>query len=125
VAFATARRYANRKEAASATQAEVEATAVDYHLQMQAYALAARELIPEVTNVRVTLHFLDPDVEVSLPDVLLAPEACRKAIDETMLNIVSSSAPETFPACPAQHCRACSFTELCPPGSRWLAGAKV
>jgi CRISPR/Cas system-associated exonuclease Cas4 (RecB family) len=101
-------------------QAEVQAAAADYQVQMQAYALAARELIPGIANVRVTLHFLDPDVEVSLPDVLLDPEACAKAIDETMLNIISSSSPENFPPHPAEHCCACSFTELCPTGRHWL-----
>ena len=101
-------------------QAEVEATAADYQAQMQAYALAARELIPGVANVRVTLHFLDPDVEVSLPDALLDREVCAKAIDETMLNIIASSSPENFPPQPADHCRACSFVELCPPGRHWL-----
>ncbi len=105
-------------------QAEVEAAAVDYQVQMQAYALAARELIPEVANVRGTLHFLDPDVEVGLPDVLLDREACAKAIDDTMLNIISS-APEDFPPRPAEHCRACSFVELCQTGNRWLADQRV
>ncbi len=102
-------------------QAEVEATAIDYHAQMQAYALATRELIPGVTDVRVTLHFLDPDVEVRLPEALLDHEACAKAIDATMLSIVAASLPENFPPQPADHCRPCSFKELCPPGSRWLA----
>ena len=101
-------------------QAEVEAAAADYQVQMQAYALAACELIPGIANVRVTLHFLDPDIEVSLSDVLLASGACEKAIDETMLNIVSSSSPENFPPHAAEHCRACSFVELCPPGRRFL-----
>jgi ATP-dependent helicase/nuclease subunit A len=101
-------------------QAEVEATAADYQVQMQAYALAARELIPDVATVRVTLHFLDPDVEVSLADALLDREACAKAIDDTMLSIVSSSSPESFPPQPADHCRACSFVELCPAGRHWL-----
>jgi ATP-dependent helicase/nuclease subunit A len=102
-------------------QAEVEATAVDYQAQMQAYALAARDLIPEVANVRVTLHFLDPDVEVSLPDELLSREVCVKAIDAAMLNIVSSSSPGNFPPRPADHCRACNFTGLCLIGNRWLS----
>jgi ATP-dependent helicase/nuclease subunit A len=106
-------------------RAEVEAAAVDYQLQMQAYALAARELIPGIANVRVTLHFLDPDVEVSLPDALLDREVCAKAIDETMLNIIASSSPENFPPQPADHCRACSFVELCPTGGRWLADQRV
>src|SRR4030095_11070948 len=86
-------------------QAEVEAVAAGYEIQMQAYALAVRELIPNVSSVPVTLHFLDPDIEVSLSEELLEAEACRRAIDEAMLGIVSSSAPENFPAHPADHCR--------------------
>lgn len=101
-------------------QAEVELLVMDYQVQMQAYALAAQELIPGVANVRVTLHFLDPDVEVSLPNELLDRETCAKAIDETMLSIISSSSPEAFPPAPADHCRTCSFVELCPPGRFWL-----
>ena len=88
---------------------------------MQAYALAVRELIHEAANVRVTLHFLDPDVEVSLPEELLDRDACAKAIDEAMLSLISASAPESFPARPAEHCLMCNFRELCPPGRRWLA----
>ncbi|HSB08641.1 MAG TPA: UvrD-helicase domain-containing protein [Blastocatellia bacterium] len=99
---------------------EVQAVAADYQIQMQAYALAALELIPEASNVRVTLHFLDPDVEVSLPEELLDRDACARAIDETMQNIVSSSTPESFPPRAADHCRMCSFVDLCPPGRQWL-----
>ncbi|MEK6409290.1 MAG: UvrD-helicase domain-containing protein [Acidobacteriota bacterium] len=106
-------------------RAEIEAAAVDYRVQMQAYALAARDLMPEVTAVRVTLHFLDPDVEVCLSDELLEREACVTAIDEIMLSLVSSSAPESFPASPAEHCRICNFRELCPPGRRWLSEARL
>ncbi|HSE38525.1 MAG TPA: PD-(D/E)XK nuclease family protein, partial [Blastocatellia bacterium] len=102
-------------------QAEIEATATDYRVQMQAYALAARDLIPDVVNVRVTLHFLGPDVEVSLPDELLEREACAVAIDETMRALVSSSSPEDFTASPAEHCRICAFVDLCPPGRKWLS----
>lgn len=104
-------------------QAEVQAAAVDYQLQMQAYALAAHELIPEAASVRVTLHFLDPDVEVSLPDELVGRDACAKSIDEAMLNIVSSSGPESFPVRPADHCLMCSFRGLCLPGGAWLSEA--
>jgi ATP-dependent helicase/nuclease subunit A len=101
-------------------QAEVEAVAAEYQIQMQAYALAVRELIPAVSSVRVTLHFLDPDIEVSLADELLEAEACRRAIDDAMLSIVSSSSPGSFPAHPADHCRICSFVDLCPPGREWV-----
>lgn len=106
-------------------RSEIQLAAAGYQIQMQAYALAARELIPEAASVRVTLHFLDPDVEISLPEELLDREACAKAIDEAMLNIVSSNAPESFPARPAEHCRTCNFVDLCPPGSRWLAEARL
>lgn len=106
-------------------QAEVEEVAVDYRVQMQAYALAARELIPGIANLRVTLHFLDPNVEVSLPNELLEREVCAKAIDETMLAIATSSSPENFPPTPAQHCRTCSFVGLCPIGSQWLSASRL
>jgi hypothetical protein len=102
-------------------QAEIEATAIDYRVQMQAYALAARDLIPDVVKVRVTLHFLGPDVEVSLSDELLEREACVVAIDETMRALVSSSLPEDFTAAPAEHCRICAFADLCPLGRKWLS----
>lgn len=101
-------------------QAEIEEAASDYRVQMQAYALAARDLIPDVESVRVTLHFLDPDVEVCLPDDLLEREVCAAAIDETMMALVSSSLPESFPATPADHCTTCNFVELCGPGRQWL-----
>jgi ATP-dependent helicase/nuclease subunit A len=106
-------------------QAEVEGVATDYQIQMQAYALAVRELIPEVRSVRVTLHFLDPDIEVSLPEELLEADACRRAIDEAMSSIVSSSLPGSFPAHPADHCRICTFRELCPPGLEWLRNGSL
>jgi ATP-dependent helicase/nuclease subunit A len=102
-------------------RAEIQSAAADYQIQMQAYALAAHELITGVKSVRVTLHFLDPDVEVSLSEELLDHDACAKSIDEAMLRIVFSSGPESFPALPAEHCRVCSFTKLCPPGRRWLS----
>ena len=101
-------------------QAEIETTAADYQVQMQAYALAARDLIPDVVNVRVTLHFLGPDVEVCLPDELLERETCAVAIDETMMALVSASLPEDFTANPAEHCRMCAFVDLCSPGRKWL-----
>ena len=105
--------------------AEIEAAAADYQVQMQAYALAARDLIPEATDVRVTLHFLDPDVEVYLTEDLLDREACVVAIDETMQALVSSSLPESFPPDPEAHCRVCNFVAMCAPGRQWLAGESI
>jgi ATP-dependent helicase/nuclease subunit A len=104
-------------------RAEIEAAARVYQVQMQAYALAARDLIPGVSSVQVTLHFLDPDVELSLPESLLEREVCAAALDETMLALVSSSLPEYFEPNPAEHCRMCKFAELCSAGRQWLASA--
>ncbi|HSO74319.1 MAG TPA: UvrD-helicase domain-containing protein [Blastocatellia bacterium] len=109
------------REQSSPLRAEVDATATDYRLQMQAYALAMRELMPTVSRVKVTLHFLDPDIEVSLPDSLLEREAASRAIDEAMAALVGSSGPESFQPQPARHCRVCNFLALCEPGRTWLS----
>lgn len=101
-------------------KSEIEAAADDYRLQMQAYALAVRELIPEAGAVRVTLHFLDPDVEVSLADELLDADACREAIDRAMMSIVRSSVPASFSPRPAAHCVMCDFREICQAGLDFL-----
>jgi ATP-dependent helicase/nuclease subunit A len=101
-------------------QSEIEEIALEYRVQMQAYALAARDLIDSVESIRVTLHFLDADMEVCLPENLLQRDACASAIDQTMEAIVSSSSPESFKACPAEHCRFCSFVDLCLPGREFL-----
>lgn len=105
----------------SSLGAEVESVARDYRLQMQAYALAVRELMPSIARVKVTLHFLDPDIEVRLPDALLEREAAGRAIDEATAELVSSTAPESFQTLPAQHCRVCNFLELCQQGRHWLS----
>ena len=103
--------------------AALRTTSEDYELQMQSYALAVRELLPALSGVdlRVTLHFLEPNVEVHLPDELLAPNVCEAAIDDAMLRIVSSSDPVHFPVKPATHCRTCNFLSLCRAGREFLA----
>jgi ATP-dependent helicase/nuclease subunit A len=104
---------------------EVARVASDYQLQMQAYALAVGQLLPpsvrERGRIRVTLHFLDPNVEYSLPQELLSAADSARAIDEAMADIVSAREPEQFPVHPATHCRMCSFRELCAAGREWLA----
>jgi len=103
---------------------EVARVASDYQLQMQAYALAVRELLPTLENdrhnIRVTLHFLDPGVQYNLPQELLSPATCSQAIDEAMAAIVCARDPENFPVLPAAHCRMCNFLELCAAGREWL-----
>ena len=98
------------------------AAAQDYQLQMQAYALAVRQLLPnlESTKVQVTLHFLQPNLEFHLPEQLLDQATCEQAIDEAMQQIVASSAPADYPVKTAAHCRTCSFLRICTPGRNWL-----
>jgi len=105
-------------------QAEIEGAAIEYRVQMQAYALAALDLLPGVEKVRVTLHFLDPNVEVRLADELLDRETCAAAIDEVMAALVGKPSAERYPATPAEHCRVCNFVEMCAAGRDWLNKAK-
>jgi hypothetical protein len=105
-----------------ATNNIIEITARDYQLQMQSYAHAVRELIPALANskIRVTLHFLDPNVETHLSDELLEPARCARAIDEAMMRIVTSADPAHFPVKTAPHCRMCNFLRVCTAGKEYL-----
>ena len=105
-----------------ATNNIIEITARDYELQMQAYAHAVRELVPSLANskIRVTLHFLDPNVESHLPDELLNADRCARAIDEAMMRIVTSADPSHFPVKTAPHCRMCNFLRVCTAGKEYL-----
>jgi ATP-dependent exoDNAse (exonuclease V) beta subunit len=98
----------------------VRIAASDYQLQMQAYALAVGELLPSPADADIsltsTLHFLDPNVEFHLDAELLSPDACRRAIDAAMMEIVSSAEPGQFPVRTAAHCRMCSFLGICRAG---------
>jgi hypothetical protein len=114
---------------------QITAAADDYRLQMQAYALAVRELLRagtrsqgepvEINSLRATLHFIDPNVEISLPSSLLDSKACAAAIDSATRTIAlldGSLDPDQFPPLPATHCRMCNFLDLCPAGRDWLRG---
>jgi hypothetical protein len=111
---------------------QVRITATDYQLQMQAYALAVTELIDALMpglkqtgfSIKSTLHFLDPNVEFHLSGDLLSPQACALAIDDAMMDIVSSVQPEQFPVRPAMHCRMCNFLGICPAGREWVRSTK-
>jgi hypothetical protein len=96
--------------------------AEDYQLQMQSYALAVRELLPSLAGatVRVTLHFLDPNVEVHLADELLAPARVEAAVDEGMQRSIFSADPRLFPVKTAPHCRMCNFLRVCEAGKQWV-----
>lgn len=113
-------------ESDASFRAQAATVARDYQLQMQAYALALRELLPKdvrVNSLRATLHFIDPNLEVALSGELLEPETCKRMIDDAMLQIVlleGTLDAEAFPPLPAIHCRMCNFLELCPAGREWL-----
>ena len=100
----------------------VRMAARDYQLQMQSYALAVRELLPSLKDarIRVTLHFLDPNVEFQLSEESLEASACEQVIDEAMLRIISSADPGDFPVMPAIHCRMCNFLRVCGAGREWI-----
>ncbi|HEV2833914.1 MAG TPA: UvrD-helicase domain-containing protein, partial [Pyrinomonadaceae bacterium] len=110
-------------ESSTSMTTALKTTSEDYELQMQSYALAVRELIPALSGnqIRATLHFLQPNVEVHLSDELLNPEQCQAAVDAAMLRIVSSANPVDFPVKPAPHCCTCSFLSLCSAGRQFLA----
>jgi ATP-dependent exoDNAse (exonuclease V) beta subunit len=114
---------------AASLDEQAQAIARDYQLQMQAYALALRELLPAGTRVRTlraTLHFLDPNIEISLPADLLSSESCAAAIDgatQTIAAIDGTLNAELFPPLAATHCRTCNFLELCPAGRNRLQSA--
>jgi ATP-dependent helicase/nuclease subunit A len=107
----------------SSLDERVAMAAMDYQLQMQAYALAVRELVPSLqdgSKVISTLHFLEPNVEYHLTADLLSPAACRGAIDEAMMKIVSSGEPDEFPVHTATHCRMCNFLGICNAGRAYV-----
>jgi ATP-dependent exoDNAse (exonuclease V) beta subunit len=107
----------------SSVDERVRNAATDYQLQMQAYALAVRELVPALqdrSTVISTLHFLEPNVEFHLTADMLAPDACRRAIDDAMLKIVSSREPGEFPVDTAAHCRMCNFLGICVAGREYV-----
>jgi ATP-dependent helicase/nuclease subunit A len=106
---------------------QIENAAHDYRLQMQAYALAFRELLPgavRINSLRVTLHFIQPNVEKTLAAELLSDQACARAVDEVMAELVSldgTIAAEDFPALTNSHCRTCSFLDFCAAGQEWVS----
>ena len=103
----------------------VHTAAQDYELQMQSYAFAVRELIPSLagSKLRITLHFLHPNVEVHLSDELLEPARCAQAIDEAMQRTIYSADPADFPVNTAPHCRMCNFLSVCTAGKEWVEDA--
>jgi len=101
---------------------EVSLAARDYELQMQVYALAIRQLMPQVAGsgpLKATLHFLQPNVEFTLDSDLLTISACTEALDAVVLRLMQSKEPNEFPVLPARHCYMCNFLEACREGRDW------
>jgi hypothetical protein len=123
--FSATATESNPETAAEVSVGErVRKAATDYQLQMQAYALAVRELAPALTEgstVTATLHFLEPNIEYQLTADLLSPEACIGAIDGAMTRIISSGEPREFPVHTATHCRMCNFLNICPAGREFVS----
>ena len=117
------------EEPGAPLEQRIKTAADDYQLQMQAYALALRELLPAgvpLQSLRATLHFIDPNVEVAVAAVLLDREMCINAIDDAMNTIAALDGTldaDQFPPLPATHCRMCNFQDLCPAGREWFRGA--
>ncbi|HEV7744503.1 MAG TPA: UvrD-helicase domain-containing protein [Pyrinomonadaceae bacterium] len=109
--------------AESSIDERVRNAAADYQLQMQAYALAVRELmpiLPDGSTIISTLQFLEPNVEFHLPAEMLSPDTCKRAIDDAMMKIVSSGEPGEFPVHTAAHCRMCNFLGICSAGREYV-----
>ena len=136
----TSARVDSLSTSATSLDEQVNIVARDYQLQMQSYALALYELLGyrtrsgsdqvkqaqeamKINRVRATLHFIDPNVEISIQPEQLEPHLCARAVDDAMLAIASLDGQldaELFPPLPAAHCRMCNFLELCPAGKAWL-----
>ena len=105
---------------------QVERVANDYRLQMQGYAVALRELLPDdvrIQTLRATLHFIEPQIEFSLPAFLLEEVTCARNVDEamTMIALIEGTLDaDQFLPLPAAHCRTCNFLEMCPAGKEWM-----
>jgi hypothetical protein len=57
---------------------------------------------------------------VQLPTELLDEAICAQAIDDAIVQIISSTEPEHFPTETEVHCRMCNFLEICKEGREWM-----
>lgn len=97
-----------------------------YLLQMQAYALAVYELVPNVGSIRLTLHFLEPGIEVNLngeknTEAITGVDECAREIDAILEDMILASSTANFPAQPGSHCRMCNFLGICQTGRKHVA----
>lgn len=95
-----------------------------YRLQMQAYSLAVRRLVPYVTTVVASLVALaaGPDVAIEVEPERVTEEAAEAAIQGVLSRIREAGTdPVNFPAAPGAHCLSCIHVAICPEGSRALS----
>ncbi|MGH9831129.1 MAG: RecB family exonuclease, partial [Blastocatellia bacterium] len=104
---------------------QIEQAASEYTLQIQAYCLAVRKLMPGPLRTSATLHFLDPNVEFRLNESILETGTCEAAINEAMQGVSLSSRAEDFQARPEKHCRSCNFLGTCREGREWLRSSSA
>ena len=85
-------------------------TELKQNLQLATYFLAAKNLWPEITTIRLTLHYLRPDKVVSF-----TPERSFAAETQSRLSmLVNELKTSDFAPRPGKHCDQCSFRTLCP-----------
>jgi len=100
--------------------AAVEKQAVQYQTQMQIYSEAVRRMIPNVSEVKATLQFLQPKpaLEYEYSMSAICEIAASNRIEELLNSIASrGSKPTNYEAISQEQCLRCRFNELCPEGS--------
>jgi ATP-dependent helicase/nuclease subunit A len=98
-------------------RAGVEREAAQHRVQMQVYAQAVRKLVPDVTVVEATLHFLQPgpNVEFEFGGDVTGEVRAAEEIDRIMSRIlVGAFDPASYEARPGSRCTRCRFQAFCP-----------
>lgn len=97
-------------------EAELTEKAAMYRVQMQAYALAAWWLIPNVRRVSATLHFLHPNREFRFPDEQMSENAALRAVTTAAgkIRAVRTYEESSFETNPGARCINCRFNDICP-----------
>lgn len=97
-------------------EAELTEKAAMYRVQMQAYALAAWWLIPNIRRVSATLHFLHPNREFRFPDEQMTESAALRAVTTAAgkIRAVRTYEESSFETNPGARCINCRFNDICP-----------
>jgi len=102
----------------------VEFHAAEYQLQMQCYSEAVRRMIPNISEVKATLQFLQPipSLEYEYPSSMISEASSNQQIQAVMNRIGRcGSDPVSFAASTGKQCLRCTFHDLCPEGSAYLS----